>query len=145
MTMDKLRDDMAAIMWQWLAATMGYEVGPFPVEEAVDEILEHLGIPPKEGWVVVPVGVAQHARHSLTLRAQEFRFDARGAKTPEARANFEGAAEHCERDARQLFNIIYGMAPEDVRSEFSTPDCPHCGCVQNGQCLCDPSQPALGP
>jgi hypothetical protein len=28
--------------------------------------------------------------------------------------------------------------------EFSTPDCPDCGCVQDGQCLCTPSKPPAG-
>lgn len=33
-----------------------------------------------------------------------------------------------------------GCAHRD--SEFAVPDCPECGCVQDGQCLCTPSKPA---
>ena len=33
----------------------------------------------------------------------------------------------------------------DAPVGFSTPDCPDCACVQDGQCLCIPSKPAAKP
>lgn len=36
-------------------------------------------------------------------------------------------------------------APQPAESTFTTPDCPECGCVQDGQCLCNPSKPSADP
>ncbi|WP_454833274.1 hypothetical protein [Pseudomonas veronii] len=59
-----------------------------------------------------------------------------------------------ERCAREL-SIGIGPAPKNRAQElralldapvgFSTPDCPDCACVQDGQCLCIPSKPAAQP
>lgn len=37
------------------------------------------------------------------------------------------------------------LAQSAPATEFSTPDCPDCACVQDGQCLCTPSKPSLAP
>ena len=44
------------------------------------------------------------------------------------------------------FQTLQGVARQALAqkssSEFQTPDCPDCACVQDGQCLCIPSKPA---
>ena len=44
---------------------------------------------------------------------------------------------------RMLFHR--GATPQPAEPTFTTPDCPRCGCVQDGQCLCNPSRPSTEP
>jgi len=50
---------------------------------------------------------------------------------------------HGDHRAWREFSGELYLTPQPAEPAFRTPDCPECGCVQDGQCLCSPSsQPA---
>lgn len=77
--------------------------------------------------------------------------------TPVAHSTMLGMVEYC-LNIRACMGMDEGFKDLDTEEEhdfvkelralldapigFSTPDCPDCACVQDGQCLCIPSKPA---
>lgn len=66
--------------------------------------------------------------------------------TREALEYIQSYIEECDHwdNKEPLLGDIAKFLAEQPSSEFRTPDCPDCACVQDGQCLCTPSKPPAG-